>query len=96
MDSGWRPRQVDYDTRARERLAGAGGARFWAWEIVMMFYEIVIAVDGCAEARGLLVPKTHMARRVLVTRHFPRLAGPYNDLYGLSLEGRHYKGYDMT
>ena len=96
MDPGWRHHQIDYNTRARERLAGVGGARFWAWEIVMTFYEIVIAVDGYAEERGLPVPKTHMARRVLVRRHFPHLVGPYNDLYGLSLEGRYYKGYDMA
>ena len=96
MGIRWRPRQIDYNRRARERLAGVDGARFWAWEIVMVFYEIVIAVDGYAEAEGMPVPKTHKARRVLVKRHFPHLVGPYNDLYGLSLEGRYYKGYDMT
>lgn len=62
----------------------------------MTFHEFVIAVDGYAEARGMPVPKTHKAERVLVKRHFSHLAGPCNDLYGPGVEGRYCKGYDMT
>ncbi len=62
----------------------------------MMFHEIVIAVDGYAEIRGIPVPKTHKARRAIVRRHLPHLAEQYNDLYTLSLIARYYDGYDMT
>ncbi len=62
----------------------------------MMFYEIVIAVDGYAELRGIPVPETHTARRAIVRRHLPHLAEQYNDLYGLSLKARYYEGCDMT
>ena len=86
MNIGWRCLQIDYNARARERLAKSGGARLWAWEVVMMFYEIVIAVDGHAEARGLPVPKTHGARRAIVRRRLPRLAKQYAGLYGPSLK----------
>ena len=96
MEPGWRRHQIDYNRRARKRLAEEGSGRLWAWEIVMMFYEIVIAVDGYAEARGMPVPKTHAARRAIVKRHLPHLAGPYNDIYGLSLRARYYNGYAMT
>ena len=49
-----------------------------------MFYEIVIILDGCAEARGMPAPKNHKSRRALVKRHLPHLAEMYNDLYALS------------
>ena len=62
----------------------------------MMFYEIVIAVDGYAEMRGMQVPETHIARRAIVRRHLPRLLDLYDDLYGLSLKARYYEVYDMT
>ena len=52
MESGWRLEQIEYNKRAREWLARAAGARFWGWEIVMMFYDTVIAVDGYAEMKG--------------------------------------------
>ena len=96
MDPRWRRNQAEHDRRARERLAGGGGERFWDWEAAMMFYEIVIVLDGYAEARGLPTPKNHKARRALVKRHLPHLAGLYGDLYGLSLEARYYDGYVMT
>ena len=62
----------------------------------MMFYEIVIAVDGYAEARSMPVPKTHGAGRAVVGRHLPRLAKPYGGLCGQSLKAGHYDGYSMT
>ena len=96
MDPEWRRIQVKHDRRAREKLAKGGGARFWDWEATMMFYEIVIALDGYAEARGIPTPKNHKARRAIVERHLPLLADFYNDLYSLSLEARYYNGYDMT
>ena len=96
MDVGWRRFQIDYTARARERLAGTDGPRFWAWEIVMMFYEIVIAVDSYAEARGMPSPKSHRERRAVVERYLPHLLDPYDGLYGLSLKARYYKGYAMT
>ena len=96
MNTGWRPYQIDYNKRARGRLAEGDGARFWAWEIVMVFYEIVIALDGYAGVRGMPVPKSHRERRALVRRHLPHLVDPYEELYGLSLKARYYKGYAMT
>ena len=96
MDTRWQPRQIDYNRSARKSLAGADGGRFWAWEIVMMFYEIVIAVDWYAEARGMPAPKSHRERRALVRRHLPHLVDPYEEIYGLSLKARYYKGYAMT
>ena len=96
MDTRWQPRQIDYNRSARKSLAGADGGRFWAWEIVMMFYEIVIAVDWYAEARGMPAPKSHRERRALVRRYLPRLLDSYDGLYGLSLKARYYKGYAMT
>ena len=92
----WRPRQLDYNRRAREKLAGGDTNRFWAWEIVMMFYDIVIIVDGYAEAGGKPPPKNHRVRRAVVERHLPLLLDLYDDLYALSLEARYYKGYTMT
>ena len=96
MEPGWRLEQIEYNKRARERLARAAGPRFWGWEIVMMFYDIVIAVDGYAEMRGGPVPKNHKARRAVVERHLPHLVDLYDDLYTLSLVARYYDGYAMT
>ena len=96
MGIGWRRLQIDYNVGARERLAKSDGARLWAWEIVMMFYEIVAAVDWYAEARGMPAPKSHRERRAIVRRYLPHLLDPYDDLYGLSLIARYYKGYAMT
>ena len=96
MDPRWRRNQAEHGRRARERLAGGGGERFWDWEATMMFYEIVIVLDGYAEARGLPTPKNHKARRALVKRHLPHLVDFYDDLYSMSLEARYYNGYDMT
>ena len=62
----------------------------------MMFCEIVIAVDGYGEIRGISVPETHTARRALVRRQLPHLAEQYSDLYGPSLKDRYYEGCDMT
>ena len=96
MEPGWRLKQIEYNKRARERLASAAGARFWGWEIVMMFYDIVIAVDGYAEMRGIPAPKNHKERRAVVRRHLPHLAEMYNVLYSLSLVARYCDGYTMT
>ena len=99
MDSGWRPFQIDHNRRAREKLAegeGGGGGAFRDWDAVLMFYEIVIAVDGYAELRGMPAPKSHNARRAIVRRYLPHLADPYEELYGLSLEARYSNGYAMT
>lgn len=91
--------QIAHDKRAREILVKGGrssGKRLLDWEVTLMFYEIVIAVDGYAEIRGIPVPKNHAARSALVKRHLPYLADMYNGLYGLSLEARYYDGYSMT
>ena len=97
MDASWRIHQIDHNRRARGKLTeGVGGGSFRDWEVVMMFYEIVIAVDGYAELRGMPVPKSHRARQTLVERHLPHLAESYYDLYGLSLEAKYCQGYDMT
>ena len=85
MDPGWRRIRAEHDRRACERLAG-GGERFWDWEATMMFYEIVIVLDGYAEKRGLPTPKNHKSRRALVKRRLPHLAGLCGGLYGLSPE----------
>ncbi len=99
MDSGWRSLQIDHNRRVRERLvkgASSGGDRFWGREAVIMFYEIVIALDGYAEMSGMPTPNNHKARRALVRRHFPHLADSYDSLYVLSLAARYYNGYTMT
>ena len=96
MDTSWRALQIDYNRRARWRLAEVSGVRFWGWEIVMMFYDIVITVDGYAEMMGKPAPRSHRERRALVERHLPYMVDPYEELYSLSLEGRYYKGYAMT
>ena len=99
MDPGWRLLQIDHDRKARKILAEGGrsiGARLWDWEAVMLFYEIVIALDGYAELGGMPAPQNHKARRAIVRRHLPHLAEPYNALYALNLEARYYDGYDMT
>lgn len=98
-DASWRPIQIDHNRKARERLARGGwneGAKFWDWEAVMMFHEIVIAIDGYAEIGGMPAPRSHKARRALVKQHLPHLVEPYGDLYGPSLTVRYYKGYAMT
>ena len=81
---------------ARKKLAEGGGTRFLGWEVVIMFYEIVIAVGGYAAMGGMSAPRSHAARRSLVMRHLPHLAESYDGLCGLSLEARYYKGYAMT
>ena len=99
MDIGWRLIQVDYNRRVREALAEAGrgiGARFWGWETVLMFYEIVIILDGYAELRGMPAPRSHAARRSIINRHLPHLVEIYEGLYGLSVTARYHNGYAMT
>ena len=66
------------------------------WEAALMFHEIVIAVDGCAEIRGHSRAQKPRGEARPVKRHLPYLAEMYNGLYGLSLEARHYDGYSMT
>ena len=96
MEPGWRLRQINRDRDARERLAKGGTTGLWDWEATVLFYEIVIAVDGYAEIRGMPAPTNHKARRALVERHLPHLLDPYDDLYALSLEARYYDGYNMA
>ena len=99
MNLSWRPFQVNHNKRARKVLVDGGrsiGTRFWGWETVLMFYEIVIILDGYAEARGMPTPKSHKARRSVVERHLPHLLDQYDDLCTLSLDARYYKGYAMT
>ncbi len=62
----------------------------------MLFYEIVIALDECAELRGMPAPQSHKARRSVVGRHLPHPAEQYNALCALSLAARYYDGYAMT
>ena len=96
MDTGWRAPQIDHNRRVRMVIVEGGkssGTRFWGWEAVLMFYEIVIALDGYAEMRGIPVPKSHKARRAIVERHLPHLIVPYDGLYGLSLVARYHCGY---
>ena len=95
MPSRWRHDQIAYNEKALEWLAKASGARFWGWEIVVMFYGIVTALDGYAVTRGHPAPKSHTERRAIVRRHLPRLVDPYDILYGLSLKAKYRKGYDM-
>lgn len=99
MNSNWRPYQVGHNRKVREALAEEGrriGARFWGWESVLMFYEIVIVLDGYAETRGLPTPHNHAARRAIVERHLPHLLDQYDGLYGLSITARYHNGYAMT
>ena len=96
MPSRWRLDQIAYNEKALERLAKAAGARFWGWEIVVMFYGIVTALDGYAVARGRPAPKSHRERRAIVRQHLPHLVNPYDSLYSLSLEARYYRGYAMA
>jgi len=79
-DPGRRRLQAEHDREAREGLAKGGGAWFRDWEAAMMLYEIVIVLDGYAEARGMPAPKNHKARRAIVRRHLPRPADFYNGL----------------
>ena len=95
-DPGRRRLQVEHDREAREGPAKGGGARFRDWEAAMMFYEIVIILDGHAEARGMPAPKSHKTRRAIARRHLPRLADFYNGLYSMSPEARYCNGYGMT
>ena len=92
----WRLDQIAYNEKTLEWLAKASGARFWGWEIVVMFYGIVTALDGYAAARGHPAPKSHRERRAIVKRYLPHLVVPYDGLYGLSLEARYHKGYAMA
>lgn len=96
MEPRWRLKQIGYNKSALEWLAKVGGSRFWAWEIVIMFYSIVITVDGYAETRGMRAPKNHKERRAPVGRHLPHPADLYQQLCGLSLRAGHYSGYAMT
>ena len=96
MPSRWRLGQIAYNEKTLEWLAKASGARFWGWEIVVMFYSIVAALDGYAMTRGRPAPKGRRERRAIVKRCLPHLVVPYDGLYGLSLEARYHKGYAMA
>ena len=92
----WRLDQIGYNKKALDWLAKAAGARFWGWEIVVMFYSIVTALDGYAVAKVHPAPKSHRERRAVVKRHLPHLVVFYDGLYGLSLDARYRRGYAMT
>ena len=92
----WRLDQIAYNEKTLKWLANAAGARFWGWEIVVMFYSIVTALDGYAAARGHSAPKSHRERRAVVRRHLPHLVDSYDGLYNLSLDARYHRGYAMT
>ena len=99
MDTRWRPLQIEHNRRVRKVLVEGGkniGTRFWGWESVMMFYEIVIILDGYAEMRGMPAPQNHAVRRAIVERHLPHLLDQYDGLYGLSVTARYHNGYAMT
>lgn len=83
MGTRWRPSQLDHNRKVRERLAKGGrvDTRFWDWECVLMFYEVVITLDGYAEMMGKASPKNHKERRAIVERHLPHLVDIYGDLY---------------
>ena len=92
----WRLDQIGYNEKTLKWLAKAAGARFWGWEIVVMFYGIVTALDGYAAAKGHPAPKSHRERRAVVRRHLPHLVDSYDGLYNLSLDARYHRGYAMT
>lgn len=93
-----RPIQLDHSKRVRERLAKGGrvDTRFWDRECVLMFYKVVIVLDGYAEMMGKAAPKNHKERRAVVEQHLPHLVDIYDGLYTLSLTARYYKGYATT
>ena len=92
----WRPGQIGYNEKTLKWLAKAAGARFWGWEIVVMFYSIVTALDGYAVTKGHPAPKSHRERRVVVELHLPHLVDSYDGLYNLSLDARYHRGYAMA
>ena len=96
MPSRWRLDQIAYNEKALEWLARAAGARFWGWEIVVMFYGIVTALDGYAVTRGHPAPKSHRERRAIVRQYLPHLVDLYDDLYSLSPDARYHRGYAMA
>ena len=96
MDADWRRRQARHTRDARKSLEVSGSGRLASWQVIMMFYEVVVVVDGCAEDRGRPAPTGHNARRAFVKRNFPHLAQSYDYLYNESVAARYYDGYAMT
>ena len=92
----WRLDQIAYNEKTLKWLAKAVGARFWGWEIAVIFYSIVTALDGYAVTRGHPAPKSHVERRVVVELRLPHLVDSYDGLYNLSLDARYHRGYAMT
>ena len=76
----WRLDQIAYNEKALDWLARAAGARFWGWEIVVMFYGIVTALDGYAVSRGRPAPKSHRERHAIVELHLPHFVNSYDGL----------------
>ena len=62
----------------------------------MMFYDVVIAVDGYAESTMRPAPKSHKARRRLVSRQFPHLLEYYVYPQSESMAARYYDGYALN
>ena len=48
----------------------------------MMFCDIVIALVGYAEVRGVPAPENHKAGRAIVSRHPPHFVESHEELYG--------------
>lgn len=90
------------DRVQREDAQGVGGgrgdigARFWGWESTMVFYEIMIILDGYAEMRDMPAPQDRAAGRTVVERYIPHLLDQYDGPCGLSVTARHHNGHAMT
>ena len=96
MDAGRRLRLIGYNAKARQRLAGGGGARPRSRVIATVFYGNVVGAGGCGETRGRSAPKTRAAGRATAMRHLPRLVNPYGGQYGPSPGALYHKGYAMA
>ena len=84
-----------YNKGALEKI-GTGGHDFPGWEVVIMFYDAVIVVDGHVASRGKPPPRNHKARQYLVETLLPHLCEPYEYLHSASISARYYNGYAMA
>ena len=88
--------QARHTRDARKSLEVSGSGRFTSWQVVMVFYEVVVAVDGYAGGMGRPAPTSHNARSTFVQRNFPHIAQSYEHLYNESVSARYYDGHAMT
>ena len=95
-DADWCRRQARHTRDARKSLEVSGSGRFASWQVVMMLYEVVAAIDGCAEGMGRPAPTSHNARSAFVQRNFPHMAQSYKHLDNESVSARYYDGHAMT